>query len=217
MFLVSSSGDKIIVANEEDMKKIIDNNKTEYKGTREEILAAKEEFALAEQEGRTVSPRIKALANIELPEVEVVDDENSEDETAETKEVKEYSIIVDNFTPADFAIVSDLDNPDNFQKAISEGVYFFATYGVQDGEEKARFRTYSVDEMSFVYSEYDKSDDAAAQAEYDKTMNQIQVKDKKLELELQQLETERDAITTEMESVQKVIEDNIQSTFKAFS
>ena len=217
MFLVSSSGNKIIVANEKDMKDIIDSNKTEYKATSEEIKAAKEELALAEKEGRTVSPRIKALASIELSEDGIPTGDNVVAETdAKTGETV-YKITVNNFTPEDFFIVPDLENADNFQKAISEGIYFFATYGVQEGEDEARFRTYSVDEMSFVYSEYDKSDDAQAQAEYDKITNEVQVMDKKLELKLQQLETERDAIKTEMDSVQKVIEDNISSTFKAFS
>ncbi len=44
----------------------------------------------------------------------------------------------------------------------------------------------------------------------------IQEQDRTLELRLRQLDTEQEALQTEMESVQKVIEKNIESTFKTF-
>ena len=45
----------------------------------------------------------------------------------------------------------------------------------------------------------------------------IQAKDQSLELKIQQLDTEQNAIATEMESVKKVIEDNVDNTFKIFA
>lgn len=203
MFLVSSSGNKIITANEEDMKTIIDNNKTRYSGTRNEVLAAKEEYAKKQAEGEPISARIKALSQIELPEK---DDDD-----------KVYSIVTNDFEPSDFIIVDDLDDVDNFQNAISEGIYLFATYGVEEGDSEARFKTTNIDSTSTIEKEYDKTDDKAAQAEYDYAMNQIQIKDKKLELELNKLNSEREALSTEMESVEKVLKDNVDSTFKVFS
>ena len=234
MFLVSSSGDKIIVSNEDEMKTIIENNKTQYSGTKEEILAAKEKCTKLEAEGKPISPKLKALASIELPEEEKVEEtealedeeiieeeteeaEETEEETAEEEAKKRYSIVVDNFAPSDFIIVPDLDDADNFQKALSEGIYFFATFGIHNDEENPRFQTSQLDSMTSVSKEYDKTDDAVAQSEYDAAMSQIQSKDKKLELALNQLNTERDAITTEMESVEKVLQDNIESSFKVFS
>ena len=44
----------------------------------------------------------------------------------------------------------------------------------------------------------------------------IQAEDKNLELRLKQLDTERNAIQTEKESVSKVIEKNVQESFKSF-
>lgn len=44
----------------------------------------------------------------------------------------------------------------------------------------------------------------------------IQQQDKMLELKLRQLDTEQEALQTEMESVKKVIDKNIESTFKTF-
>lgn len=45
----------------------------------------------------------------------------------------------------------------------------------------------------------------------------IQDQDKKLELKLQDLDTQQEALNTEMESVKKVIDKNIEQTFKAFA
>ena len=218
MFLVSTSGNKIVVANEEDMKRIIDDNTTRYSGTKEQILSAKDEYEKAQAEKKPVSAKIKALASIELPEEENTNS-NTVSDSEETKETaaKEYSITVNDFEASDFVIADDLDNTDNFQKALMEGVYFFATYGIQEGDNDAKFKTVGIDSTNSISEQYDRTDDAAAQAEYDTAMHKIQSQDKKLELELNRLNTEREAITTEMESVQKVLDDNIESTFKVFS
>ena len=45
----------------------------------------------------------------------------------------------------------------------------------------------------------------------------IQQEDRTLELRLKQLDTEQNALKTEMDAVSKVIEDNIESTFKTFA
>ncbi len=45
----------------------------------------------------------------------------------------------------------------------------------------------------------------------------LQQQDRTLELRLKQLDTEQDALSTEMEAVQKVIEDNIEATFNTFA
>jgi hypothetical protein len=59
--------------------------------------------------------------------------------------------------------------------------------------------------------------------QYDQTIQEvnakievIQVQDKNLELRLKQLDTEHNAIQTEMDAVSKVIEKNVESTFKTF-
>ena len=45
----------------------------------------------------------------------------------------------------------------------------------------------------------------------------IQVQDKNLELKLKQLDTEQNAISTEMDAVKKVISKNVESSFKTFN
>lgn len=71
-------------------------------------------------------------------------------------------------------------------------------------------------------------DDAMNQYEFDKYQYEqsiqeinakieiIQAEDKDLELRLKQLDTEQDAISNELDAVQKVIEKNVESSFKTF-
>ena len=64
---------------------------------------------------------------------------------------------------------------------------------------------------------YYTDDDTEAEAEYKRETAAIQVKEKRLQMELQQVESQQKACETEMESVKKVIEKNIEKTFKVFS
>ena len=58
---------------------------------------------------------------------------------------------------------------------------------------------------------------AKAEAEYEHKLKQIDKKDEQFDLDLSKLESERTALTTEYDSVKKVIEDNIDRTFGIFS
>lgn len=62
----------------------------------------------------------------------------------------------------------------------------------------------------------DTSDDAGVSAEYEDKLAYFQHKDKELELHLQQLQTSHNAIQTEMDAVKKVIDKNVEKTFKTF-
>ena len=66
-------------------------------------------------------------------------------------------------------------------------------------------------------SSIDSTELKRAEAEYEKTMRDVQRKDKRYDMDLNKLETERTALTTEYDSVKKVIQDNIERTFKIFS
>lgn len=63
----------------------------------------------------------------------------------------------------------------------------------------------------------DKTALAKAEAEYEHKTKEIDSKDKKYDMDLSKLETERNALTTEYDSVKKVISDNIERTFGIFS
>lgn len=63
----------------------------------------------------------------------------------------------------------------------------------------------------------DKTALARAEAEYEHALKVINRKDKKYDLELSKLETERSALTKQYDSIKKVISDNIDRTFGIFS
>lgn len=63
----------------------------------------------------------------------------------------------------------------------------------------------------------DKTDLAKSEAEYETTMASIQSKDKRLDLQLTEINTEHSAIQTEIDAVKKVIDKNIERSFKTFS
>lgn len=70
---------------------------------------------------------------------------------------------------------------------------------------------------AFTKYEYDKYLYDKEQQEINAKTEVIQQQDKKLELKLQRLDNERTQITTELEAVKKVINDNIEGSYKTFS
>ncbi len=54
---------------------------------------------------------------------------------------------------------------------------------------------------------------AASEARY---LSLIHSQDKQLDLKLSQLDTERTALKTEIEAVQKVLKNNVEKSFKTF-
>ena len=64
---------------------------------------------------------------------------------------------------------------------------------------------------------YYTDDDREAEAEYEQKTASIQVKEKRLQNDLNQVETQQKACDTEIDSVKKVMEKNIERTFKVFS
>ena len=64
--------------------------------------------------------------------------------------------------------------------------------------------------------EYEKYEYDQAIQEINSKIEIVQAEDKNLELRLKQLDTEQDAISTEIDAVQKVIEKNVESSFKTF-
>ena len=212
IYLVSTSGNKIVVASTEERDAMIEAGKTRYSVSM--IENAKAQYAAAEAAGTLddLDSGVKEWASkdLSLYTYETIVDENGNEE----KYYVEYA-----YTEKDFQVAEGLDSVDNFQSAIQNGVYYFATRVQNTDTGKYEFKTqdWSTIEGGAVSEVYDKSDDAAAEAEYDKTQDRLELIDKKLELQLDKLNTERDAIETEMESVKKVIEDNVESTFKVFS
>jgi len=63
---------------------------------------------------------------------------------------------------------------------------------------------------------HDTSQDSLKAAKHDTEAKKLQLEDKRLEMELKNIDTEHKAIETEIEAVKKVIDKNIESSFKTF-
>lgn len=75
-------------------------------------------------------------------------------------------------------------------------------------------------ETALVYkdkSEVDGTELKKAEAEYNKALHEIQKQDKMYDLALTKLDTERQELTAEVESVKSIIKDAVDRTFKIFS
>lgn len=116
--------------------------------------------------------------------------------------------------PEDYTIMEEIVNPSFLEKNLNDGNLFFAGYN--RNEDTGEFDKKSVAMLNSVTSEYDRSDDAAAKAKYDKQMAAAERQDAMLEMRLKQLDTQHKAIETEMESVGKVVDDNVEKSFKTF-
>ena len=111
------------------------------------------------------------------------------------------------------------NNTEWLQGMVESGRFTIEKIERKDGQVK--FDSISVSSESCLgYTEtstIDKTALAKAEAKYEYDMRQIDKKDKQYDLTLSKLETERQALTTEYDSVKKVIEDNIARTFGIFS
>ena len=83
----------------------------------------------------------------------------------------------------------------------------FASTGVPGDQRLEYTTTTTIDKTAY----------AKAEAEYEHKLKDINQKDKKFDLDLSKLETERTALKTEYDSVKKVVQDNIERTFGIFS
>lgn len=72
------------------------------------------------------------------------------------------------------------------------------------------------DPTGIFTDEYDETDDAVVSAKYEADSTTVQGEDKRLEMELKNLDVSHKAVQTEMDAVKKVIDKNIESSFKTF-
>ena len=125
--------------------------------------------------------------------------------------------------------ISDYDGPDGdasnnsdwLQNMIQSGQFSIEIINTDttSGEVTLDATSPSSD-SSLAYTETTSIDNKAlakAEAEYNHKLKQIDKKDQQFDLDLSKLETERTALTTEYDSIKKVIEDNVDRTFGIFS
>jgi len=129
-------------------------------------------------------------------------------------------VSIDEFNNGDS--YSNAANDSEWLKAMIESGRFTIAQVVTDSKTKKTSFDMTSPSSDTVISytattEIDKTALAKAEAEYEHNMASINKKDERFDLELSKLEAERTALTTEYDSVKKVIEDNIDRTFGIFS
>ena len=110
-----------------------------------------------------------------------------------------------------------LDNNDIFQDGLRNGAFFIQQLFTDSVTGDNKYNNIAYSTVATIYDSLDTSDDDAAQAEYEAQSTILANQDKQLDLELQQIQTKHKAIETEYDSVKKVIEKNIEVSFKIFS
>ena len=118
------------------------------------------------------------------------------------------------------------NDSDWLKKMIESGVFTISTVEEIDEDDDgvkdyAKFSATSPSsDTNLAYTTTSEIDSTAlkkAEAKYENDMRKINKKDKQFDLDLSKLETERSALTTQYDSIKKVIEDNIDRTFGIFS
>lgn len=124
-------------------------------------------------------------------------------------------------TRDDYFLCPDVNDADFLEKNLREGNFLFV---MKDMEQIGKYNTKDLETMlysdsklaQYIADNEDKTDDSEAQSLYDKRIKEFHRADKLLECELKRLETEHSALETEIESVQKVIKENVETSFKTF-
>lgn len=115
--------------------------------------------------------------------------------------------------------VPGLSNDKYFQESLRNGGLFLqkaemSADGTMSGDG---YKNIAWSSAGSIQDALDTSDDAAAQAEYEAKTIVLSNQDKMLDLELNQIETQHKAIETEYDSVKKVIQKNIEVSYKIFA
>ena len=107
-----------------------------------------------------------------------------------------------------------LDDCALFQNALKQGSLFLEAREATDNGTSS-WESFSWSSSERFSESYDTSDDAIAEAKYQSEMSRIQTLEKKLDVELKQIETQQSACQTEIDSVKGVLKKSYDS-FKIF-
>ena len=110
-----------------------------------------------------------------------------------------------------------VDAPNYLQDCMRNGKYLLEKGAKNTEKDEFEWHSLSWDSTSNILDSYYTDDDEAAKAKYDRESNQISAQEKKLELEQDNIETQRQKATKDRESAEKVIEDNVEKTFGIFA
>lgn len=113
-----------------------------------------------------------------------------------------------------FLFDENVSDPNYIQEMLTSGQWLLEQ-ARPDSEEG--WDSISWQGSSAITQVYDTTDDAAAEAEYEAAMLDIQKKDKMFDLRLEQVQTEESAVEKELDSVKQVISKNVENGFGTFA
>lgn len=121
-------------------------------------------------------------------------------------------------TEADFFISENVTEVDFLQNNLLDGNFYLThdNFRKDKGDGTYEWEKKTIEQCDYTTKIYDKEDDAAAKAKYEARMRKAEKQDAAFEMRLNQLETEHRALETEMDSLQKVIDDNVEGSYKTF-
>ncbi len=182
---------------------------TSYTSSRGNVFATAADATSDSQGAATVNPAIDAFTRVDVP---IDQSDTSTSGVVQTTENNYYAAYIDKDTSKTEKAFLDTDTTTSRFNSITLQSTPDATFSV-NAETKTDDAGYqdAMNQYNYNTALYQqKVQDINAQTSV------IQQQDRTLELRLRQLDTEQEALQTEMESVKKVIDKNIESTFKTF-
>lgn len=116
----------------------------------------------------------------------------------------------------DYCVTTNCLNADLLDVRLRGGNWFLESYDSAGEDGTVGWETVQWETSSFIYDALYTDNDPAAEAEYAASTAAIQSKDKQLQLKLDQIATLQKSIDTELDSVKKVLDKNIETSFKTF-
>lgn len=114
-------------------------------------------------------------------------------------------------TAADYAVEPYCYQADYFENNLKTGNWF-----IQSIDDNGNISDVSISGANFIYEGTDESDYAICNAAYEEKVKRLQRIDKKLDMEIKTLDGQREAAIQEKESLRKIIDKNIEGSFKSF-
>lgn len=139
----------------------------------------------------------------------------ADDSKAKTDYDKEL-IRISDIENTNYGIDSGCLDPEYLEERLRNGDWLLEKRNTNIGDDRGDWVSTIWQAEPSIADDLDTDDDAAAERKYTRLTSIFQSQDKDLELKMKQLDTEHNALQTEMDSVKKVIEKNIESSFKTF-
>ncbi|MCD8377285.1 MAG: hypothetical protein LUB59_00690 [Candidatus Gastranaerophilales bacterium] len=94
--------------------------------------------------------------------------------------------------------------------------YFITTCSAKSDEDGYNYTSKMATSITKIFSVHDENAESQALAEYEAEKSYISAKEEKIDVIMEKLETEYESNSTMMESIQNIVSENVEKTFKMF-